>query len=177
VPEDSLYDYLTNNYAEGSRGGSNSFISETAEFIHSGATLPVAAGNFIGLSAAVLAEDQNTQSIEKDARVAIAHKLIGITIGLASCHESSVVFQPQWYEYHSSNTKLVVRNGQPDVRKLDDQRLFDLSPAQAKRIKRLGPLIKCPAHKLPFSSETALELALHASINLADDRGHFDIAA
>ena len=170
------YVYLADRYTMlGKYATDMAFVD--ASLLENGSMLAHHGSEFVELSAAVLADDAETSALDTPDRVLVAHQLIPTVTGKASRHINYSGFVPNWMDFSTANVRLAHRKGNHALVDTDEGRpLFRVSPGVENRIKRYGPLIKCPAHQLLFSTETSLELGMHAVVNLGAKRGHYDTA-
>jgi hypothetical protein len=158
----------------------------TAGLVMVGGTMPIELKYYTRSTARAFQETWSTRRFTTAQRVAGAHQMLPILTSRASQHLDTLMDGRTWREVEQSHPHIEpltmtdremrqkARLGELAVMAMvgpDDERLFPIM----KRIDALmGPLIRCPAHQRLYGTESALQLQLHAGVNLAADAGLYD---
>jgi hypothetical protein len=155
----------------------------TAGLIVVGGTMPTELKYYTRATARAFHETKATQKFTEAQRVAGAHQMLSVLTSRAAQHLDTVVDgRPWWYAermhphiepLHMTPAEMTraARIGDLAAMQLvgpDAERLFPVIECAGTL---MAPLIRCPAHQRLFGTESALQLQLHAGINLTADEG------
>jgi hypothetical protein len=169
----SGFQYLLDRYIALSERDEEAAFTEEEDILEGG-NLPFEGRSLVGISVNATKESQCTAALAGPARARVSHDFTPIVTGRASKHlDAFSHVLPTWTDELEDGAIHVVRRGSAHALvHQDGGRLFRIPRKRLLAIKMIGPLLKCPAHQPLFGRhETALELGLHAVINLARDRG------
>lgn len=165
---DTRFQYVLDKYLDLSDEDDQAAVIDE-DIILSGGDLPENGVQLVGLTANTLHESPSTATLHSREKVMIAHSLIPIATGRATMHLDIFEEAPGWDEALAKPAVLSRRGTNFAIIHPDKSKFFTIPKELLSHITTIGPLLKCPAHQRLFGRRnTALELGLHATINLAD---------
>jgi hypothetical protein len=158
----------------------------TSGFIAVGGTMPIELKHYTRATARAFQETRATRRLTGTQRTAGAHQMLPVLTHRAAQHIDGFIEGRGWAEVERSHPHIEPLNmtdremqqkarlGELAVMTIvgpDDEPLFPVMRATAGF---LGPLIRCPAHQRLYGTESALQLQLHAGVNLAANAGLYN---
>jgi hypothetical protein len=162
------------------------YDGSTAGLIMVGGTMPIELEYYTRSTARAFQETRSTRRFTEAQRVAGTHQMLPILTSRASRHLDTLMEGRSWWEVehlHPHIEPLAMTDREMEQKARlgelafmtmigpDDERLF---PVMERVHGLMGPLIRCPAHQRLYGTESALQLQLHAGVNLAADDGLYN---